>query len=292
MQTMRSTAAAVAFACALAALHLPPQCAAGSSFTFSLRSGSSGASLFNLGLLGENKIVGGRSTSIKSYPFVVSVERYFTEYTKWFHNCGGSVINPTTILSAAHCISEDPKPSSYKVRAGSSTRGRGGVLVAVSKVFYDAKKFTEKNIDWDVGFFRLSKSLRFSNAIRPIKLPGVGQSLPNFFQIMGWGAEQAFAFEYPTQLQSTSVSLIDHATCAKEYAKVRPVTERMFCAAGRGKDSCTGDSGGPIVKANTWIQYGIVSWGEGCADAKQPGVYVSLVNKEIRDYMNKVLRTK
>jgi trypsin len=54
----------------------------------------------------------------------------------------------------------------------------------------------------------------------------------------------------------------------------------MFCAglAAGGKDSCSGDSGGPIVDASTGVLLGLVSWGQGCAEAGFAGVYSRLGN--------------
>lgn len=51
----------------------------------------------------------------------------------------------------------------------------------------------------------------------------------------------------------------------------------MFCAAASGKDSCNGDSGGPIVDGSAVLQ-GTVSWGQGCAEAGYAGVYERIGN--------------
>lgn len=54
----------------------------------------------------------------------------------------------------------------------------------------------------------------------------------------------------------------------------------MWCAglAAGGKDSCSGDSGGPIIDATTGVLEGTVSWGQGCAEAGYAGVYARVGN--------------
>ena len=68
--------------------------------------------------------------------------------------------------------------------------------------------------------------------------------------------------------------------CRKMYATIN-VTENMMCAGHRegGKDACGGDSGGPLVcrDAETrWWQYGVVSFGDGCARPGYPGIYTDV----------------
>lgn len=80
-------------------------------------------------------------------------------------------------------------------------------------------------------------------------------------------------------LQQVDVPVVPKTTCNSATAYSGAITASMFCAGlmTGGKDSCQGDSGGPIFKvgASTTgaddIQYGIVSWGEGCALKNKPG---------------------
>lgn len=59
----------------------------------------------------------------------------------------------------------------------------------------------------------------------------------------------------------------------------------MFCAAASGKDSCNGDSGGPIINASSKVLIGGVSWGEGCAEAGYPGVYADYADTELNAWI-------
>lgn len=60
------------------------------------------------------------------------------------------------------------------------------------------------------------------------------------------------------------------------------ITDRMLCTKYKDTDACQGDSGGPLVADGKLI--GVVSWGEGCADPRYPGVYarVAIVRDWIR----------
>lgn len=72
--------------------------------------------------------------------------------------------------------------------------------------------------------------------------------------------------------------VISRTSCQSEYGTA-DVTDNMFCAglAAGGKDSCSGDSGGPIVNS-AGVLVGLVSWGQGCAEAGFAGVYNRLGN--------------
>ena len=68
-----------------------------------------------------------------------------------------------------------------------------------------------------------------------------------------------------------SVIYIFFADCKESYGENSIWDESMLCAGEAGKDSCEGDSGGPLTYNDVHI--GIVSWGQGCALPGYPGVY-------------------
>merc|ERR1712083_1058053 len=84
----------------------------------------------------------------------------------------------------------------------------------------------------------------------------------------------------------------DNAKCKSTYGSTAPagITETMLCAGKQGKDSCSGDSGGPFVipKGDHWEQIGVVSWGIGCGKQHYPGVYTRV--SHMMEWINKVRR--
>lgn len=82
----------------------------------------------------------------------------------------------------------------------------------------------------------------------------------------------------PASLRKVTVPVVSRTTCRAEYG-TSAITDNMFCAGvtAGGKDSCSGDSGGPIVDSSKVLQ-GVVSWGYGCAEANYAGVYTRIGN--------------
>lgn len=244
----------------------------------------------------DGRIVGGQMTSIFRYPFQVSLQYHKA------HICGASILKPNIILTAAHCIEDPEDVASFQVRAGSTTHMYGGQVVGVQRIIkHEAYNLSE--LDSDVALVLLSKNLTFSRRIRPIELPEYGSAIPENkpLFVSGWGltSETGAVSHF---LNHVAVGLMNGSICEESYHYVATITAQMFCAGlpEGGKDSCQGDSGGPLViyvpteasplsltpKARgggqSWhpitkpIQYGIVSFGVGCAQKGYPGVYANV----------------
>jgi len=77
-------------------------------------------------------------------------------------------------------------------------------------------------------------------------------------------------------LQKVDVPVVSYDVCRRQYGDV--INEQVHLCAGfeNGlKDACQGDSGGPIFKKlnGAFVQFGVVSWGRGCAQADRSGIY-------------------
>ncbi|CAK0889241.1 unnamed protein product [Prorocentrum cordatum] len=97
--------------------------------------------------------------------------------------------------------------------------------------------------------------------------------------ITGWGT-LSFGGSQPDLLQEAQVRITSNAECSAAYGDGK-ITDGMVCAqgindAGEVTDACQGDSGGPLVCAtdgDAYVLHGATSWGDGCADARYPGVW-------------------
>lgn len=98
--------------------------------------------------------------------------------------------------------------------------------------------------------------------------------------------------KYSKVMMSLTVPVMRHEHCATLYKSAVQIKEQHICAGGEvGKDSCEGDSGGPLMKpcsVNTMPRYfviGVISFGlKNCATTKYPGVYTV-----VAEYMTWIL---
>lgn len=104
---------------------------------------------------------------------------------------------------------------------------------------------------------------------------------------LGWGRILEYSDVKPTILQQVQLPIIPNAKCKEGLGKYRDnisFSDIVLCAgfSEGGKDTCTGDSGGPMMLPEfrngkfPYYQVGIVSWGLGCARANTPGIYTNV----------------
>ncbi len=225
------------------------------------------------------RIIGGVDAIPDTYPWMVSVQ----SKDDGEHFCGASLIADKYVLTAAHCIENESADdiqvviSEYDLEQETATEEK----LVVKNIFMH-EEYDEDN---DIAVLELETA----SGKTPVQLAdaalmstlAVGSNLT----VMGWGNRSKVGEDFPTTLQEVQVPLADHATCDTNYAQVgTDITDNMICAGlpEGGKDSCQGDSGGPLVyqKDSSWYQAGIVSFGEGCAEAEFFGVYTKVANYE------------
>ncbi|MET9950615.1 serine protease [Streptomyces sp. NPDC006339] len=230
----------------------------------------------------DSVVVGGQPTRISEAPWVVALSsRDRFGGTRAGQFCGGVIVAPTKVLTAAHCLGRDVlggEPSQLpdlKVIAGrTSLRGQGGQEVRISDTWINPGYDRSTN-SGDLAVLTLEKALPASYVIA-VAAPGDPAVAPGTpAKVYGWGDTSGHG-TYAMSLRSARVQVLPDAACERAYPGGLGAVYRddtMLCAGDPdgGKDACQGDSGGPLVAQGRLI--GLVSWGSGCGQAENPGVY-------------------
>ena len=219
----------------------------------------------------EPRIVGGEPAQSGDYPWAASIA-VVQQNGSLFSYCGGSLISPEWVLTAAHC----PVQVGHKVILGrlNLTTNEGEVLNVVQVISHEA--YNSNTSDSDIALVKLERS----SSKTPISLVPASSNLAasgNNFTVVGWGLleEDGMASD---ALMEVTVPVISNQSCQAKYNGTGVnITENMLCAADPGKDSCQGDSGGPGMVVDIAQDMdrlaGVVSFGIGCARPDFPGVY-------------------
>lgn len=226
----------------------------------------------------SNAIVGGGFASAGEYPYMAAVYLGSPSSGQF---CGGTLIRPTIVITAAHCILGVPAPAVSGVLIGRTTlNGSGGEMIpAAGFVIHPA---------WNVGLniFDIA-AIKLTRASSAQPLPWATTADASFFAagdtatVVGWGATSEGG-SGSNSLKEATVPIVSDASCTASYG-IQHVPSQHLCAGypQGGTDTCQGDSGGPLMvrnASNQFILAGITSWGNGCARAGYPGVYSEVAN--------------
>ncbi|WP_435223592.1 S1 family serine peptidase [Streptomyces sp. Tue6028] len=235
----------------------------------------------------DSVVIGGYPVEISKSPWTVALaSRDRFGGTRAGQFCGGVVISPSKVLTAAHCLGTDVLGTPPRQVADLKViAGRGDLLsdsgkeIAVRDVWVNPDYDSYTNAG-DYGVVTLTSPLPESSVIRMAPSGDSAYQPGTDAEVYGWGDTTGFG-TYPHSLRAAGVQVLPDSACEAAYPGGEEGTYRsasMLCAgeAAGGHDACQGDSGGPLVAQGKLI--GLVSWGSGCGQPGSPGVYTRVAD--------------
>lgn len=217
--------------------------------------------------LTNNRVIGGSEAAEGSLPYQVSIQNTFGE-----HACGGAIIAPEWILTAAHCL-EFPKHMLIVVTGTINwTKPNATYTIKDTKVHCLHNQPMYHN---DIALLQLDKPIVYNERTQPIAL-ATSNALTEGDNLLlsGWGSTKVWG-RSPEMLHQVTLKYMEHNKCLTKVKNSAWLGEGHICTdTSNGEGSCHGDSGGPLVDTNNKL-VGVVNWGEPCAVGR-PDAFASV----------------
>ncbi|MFB8028084.1 trypsin-like serine protease [Streptomyces sp. NPDC056465] len=227
------------------------------------------------------RIIGGTSTAFSSAPWMVQLLFEFDNDGYFYFTCGGTLVAPNKVMTAAHCVTDEngkalDMAGRGMVLAGTAKLAGGpndeGTAVGITRSYF-AGSYNADAIDNDIALLTLSKPLSYTPA-QPASYGDNARYTPGTVATTyGWGmtgsdwdfsplSDTLLRLEQPLRSDAECSENLDTAVSTPGAYK----PGHMICAGvggtgndSTGKSTCPGDSGSPMFVSGRVI--GLTSWG-------------------------------
>ena len=241
------------------------------------------------------RIIGGTTAPAGAWPSQALVQ---TELDPGFRKCGGTLIDPSWVLTAAHCVTDEddesyPAPSILVGLGSQSIRDIAEEDVKEVSAVEVHPQWNRATLRWDFALLRLATpaSQPAMPLIQPSEEPATAGGGPA--QVAGWGctilgpAGCDLETGVPNDLQQASFPFISDAVCGSAGSWSSAFDPRSMICAGYfqtgNPNVCFGDSGGPLVAfaGERRVLAGVTSFVSGnppCVAPQLPGVFARVAS--------------
>ncbi|XP_072379817.1 chymotrypsin-like [Diabrotica undecimpunctata] len=193
-----------------------------------------------------------------------------SSFQSW--SCGGSIISPKTVITAAHCVDG---ATSIEITLGAHNLKQvsPGQITVNAASWKQHEKYDRSTIDNDIAVVILPNEIPVSPTINYSKLPSKTDVNTDFVgdnaRVSGWGVTTSGGGSVSDVLRQVNNTIISNFACNEVFGIVK--NEEICLSGAEGKTACNGDSGGPLVIGD--IQVGVVSYGVRWCISGYPSVY-------------------
>ncbi|MGY3569903.1 S1 family peptidase [Vibrio paucivorans] len=231
----------------------------------------------------STRIINGVEAGKNDWPFMVALIKKGQDAFNG-QICGGSFIGDRYILTAAHCI-DGKNAAEFDVSIGIhdlTNEASEGQRVALQTIYAHEQYDASTTVN-DIAILELADAVNATSVTLATQAELNAINAGDLVTVMGWGNQEDDSYSqpiYPETLYEVDLEYVDRGVCQALGGNYSNVSDDAICAGFSygGKDSCQGDSGGPLVYDDNGItkQIGVVSWGDGCAQADAYGVYANV----------------
>ncbi|MFE9676449.1 trypsin-like serine protease [Streptomyces sp. NPDC006259] len=235
----------------------------------------------------DPKIIGGTTTTITTAPWMAQLWYGDDRGTATTGDdigffCGGAVIAPTKILTAAHCVKGYDWHANGVIVTGATqlatdTDLYGGTATGVWRQ-WNHPSYSSVTIDNDIAVLTLPNPVRATPIRMTTAADTASYKAGTNARLYGWGRTTSTTQAVSGTLKTATLPIQSDTTCADFYG-ADFAKGHMVCAGtpASGSDegtttACNGDSGGPLVVNGRIV--GVVSWGvKNCVDSGAYSVF-------------------
>ncbi|MFE5397168.1 trypsin-like serine protease [Streptomyces sp. NPDC056568] len=231
----------------------------------------------------DPKIIGGTNATLAEAPWMVQLH-YYDPTTDEGYFCGGTLVAPAKVLTAAHCVYGLDWAQNGAVVAGTAQLPaddgdlHGGRVTGVYRQWVNPTYRPSTTSGGDLAVLTLNEALPYKTLRTTSSGDTASYANGTPATVYGWGRTSSTSEAISPTLRKATVPMRSDATCTSYWGSDF-VAGQMACAGNpaSGQDAgtvspCNGDSGGPLV-VNGRIA-GVVSWGvKDCVASGAYGVY-------------------